>query len=76
MKRDGWTFRKYTDFDEAKADQYRYWQSRPASERFEATAELSAIGYRLKHGGAEPPPFDKTAVRLLPFPEAQDDQTL
>ncbi len=27
------TIRKYTDFDEIKADEYRYWQSRPAHER-------------------------------------------
>ena len=25
--------RKYTDFAEMKADEYRYWQSRPAHER-------------------------------------------
>ena len=24
------TIRKYTSFDEAKADEYRYWDSRPA----------------------------------------------
>ena len=23
------TIRKYTDFEEMKADEYRYWQSRP-----------------------------------------------
>lgn len=72
MKREGWIFRAYTDFDEAKADQYRYWQSRPASERLAAVSKLSVIGYRLKHGGAEPPPFDKTAVRFLPFPEGEN----
>jgi hypothetical protein len=31
MEREGWTFRKYDDLDEMKADQYRYWQSGPAS---------------------------------------------
>jgi hypothetical protein len=73
MQREGWTFRTYTDFEDAKADQYRHWQSRPASERFEATTELSMMGYRLKHGGAEPPSFDKTGVRLLPFPEGENN---
>jgi hypothetical protein len=27
------TIRKYTSFDEMKADEYRYWQSRPVYER-------------------------------------------
>ncbi|MGH7971497.1 MAG: hypothetical protein ACREIC_22495, partial [Limisphaerales bacterium] len=75
-KREGWTVRKYTDFDEIKADEYRYWQSRPAWERFETTAELSIMGYLMKHGGADPPPFDRTAVRRLPFPEGENDPTL
>jgi hypothetical protein len=73
MKREGWTFRIYSDFDDAKPDQYRYWRSRPASERLAAVAELSSIIYRLKHGGAEPPPLDKTAVRLVPFPGGEND---
>ena len=42
------TIRKYTDFDEAKADEYRYWQSRPTHERLNAAAELSILGYQLK----------------------------
>ncbi len=72
MENEGWTFRAYASFEEAKADQLRYWQSRPASERLAAVAELSATWYRLKRGGAEPPPFDKAAVRFLPFPEAEN----
>ena len=28
--------RKYTGFDEIKADEYRYWQSRPVHERLDA----------------------------------------
>jgi hypothetical protein len=69
MEREGWTVRKYTDFDEIKADEYRYWQSRPAWERFEAAMELSIMGYRMKHGGGDPPPLDRTDFRRLPFPE-------
>jgi len=30
------TIRKYASFDEMKADEYRYWQSRPAYERMDA----------------------------------------
>ena len=29
----GTILRKYTSFDEMKADEYRYWQSRPVHER-------------------------------------------
>jgi hypothetical protein len=36
--------RKYTDFDEIKADEYRYWRSRPVHERLDAAAELSVMG--------------------------------
>jgi len=32
--------RKYTSFDEMKADEYRYWQSRPVHERMDAVAEM------------------------------------
>ena len=28
------TIRRYTDFAEIKAEEYRYWQSRPAHERW------------------------------------------
>ena len=39
------TIRRYTDLDEMKADEYRYWQSRPVHERMDAAAELSRLGY-------------------------------
>jgi len=34
--------RKYTSFYEMKADEYRYWQSRPMHERVNAVSELNA----------------------------------
>ena len=33
------TIRRYTDFEEMKADEYRYWQSRPVYERVAAVPE-------------------------------------
>jgi hypothetical protein len=42
------TIRKYTNFDEMKADEYRYWQSRPAHERVAAVWELTVECYTLK----------------------------
>jgi hypothetical protein len=43
-----WTIRKYTDFDEMKADEYRYWQSRPVHERVAAVSELTQEQYAMK----------------------------
>jgi len=40
--------RKYTSFDEMKADEYRYWQSRPAHERLDALDEIIQTAYALK----------------------------
>jgi hypothetical protein len=62
---------KYTSFDEAKADEYRYWQSRPVHERMAAVSELSSAMYGLKHDESEVPRLDKTFVRFerVPKPE-------
>jgi hypothetical protein len=49
------TIRKYTNFDEMKADEYRYWQSRPVHERVAAVSELTEEGYKLK--GFKPDDF-------------------
>jgi hypothetical protein len=46
--------RKYTSFEEMKADEYRYWQSRPAHERMDAVEELNLMAYAIK--GMEPTP--------------------
>jgi hypothetical protein len=40
MRNMGSVLRKYTSFDEMKADEYRYWQSRPAHERMDAVEEM------------------------------------
>ena len=47
--------RKYSNFDEMKADEYRYWQSRPVHERVAAVSELTEEGYTLK--GFKPDAF-------------------
>jgi hypothetical protein len=48
------TVRKYTDLDEMKADEYRYWQSRPAQERLDAVEEMIETAYALKGWKIEP----------------------
>ena len=58
--------RKYTDFDEMKADEYRYWQSRPAHERLDAVEEMIQTAYALKGWKIEPdePRLQGPFVRL------------
>jgi hypothetical protein len=46
--------RRYTSFDEMKADEYRYWQSRPVHERMDAVEELNLAAAAIK--GMEPEP--------------------
>ncbi len=58
------TIRKYTSFEEAKADEYRYWQSRPAHERLEATAEITLTAYALKGLAPDVPRLQRTLVHL------------
>jgi hypothetical protein len=58
--------RKYTSFDEMKADEYRYWQSRPAHERLDAIEEMILTAYALKGWEMEPdvPRLQRPFVRL------------
>jgi hypothetical protein len=49
------TIRKHASFDEMKADEYLYWQSRPVHERVAAVLELTEELYRMK--GLHPDAF-------------------
>jgi hypothetical protein len=40
--------RVYTSLEEMKADEYRYWQSRPVYERMDAVAEITRAAYAMK----------------------------
>jgi len=42
------TIRKYSSYKPMKADEYRYWQSRPVHERMDAVSELTTAAYALK----------------------------
>jgi hypothetical protein len=46
------TIRKVASFQEAKDEEYRYWQSVPPSQRIAAAWQLSIEQYRMK--GIEP----------------------
>jgi hypothetical protein len=51
--------RTYSSFDEMKADEYRYWQSRPVYERMAAVAELTLALYAMKAGTNDAPRFQR-----------------
>ena len=42
------TLRRFDSFAGQKADEYRYWQSRPVHERLAAVSALSIEGHKLK----------------------------
>ncbi|HEY0790650.1 MAG TPA: hypothetical protein VGD78_06255 [Chthoniobacterales bacterium] len=58
--------RKYSSFDEMKADEYRYWQSRPVQERMDAVEEINLTAYAIKGVEIMPdvPRLQRPFVRL------------
>jgi hypothetical protein len=64
MDKDIRKFTKPTDLDEIKAEEYRYWQSRPMHERMEAVSQLSSAMYGIKGDGTDVPRLDKTFARI------------
>jgi len=56
--------RKYASYQEMKADEYRYWQSRPVHERMEAVSELTTAAYALKGIALDVPRLQGPVVRL------------
>ena len=54
--------RKYTSFEEMKADEYRYWQSRPVHERMSAVAELTLSAYAMKEPARDARRIQRTLV--------------
>jgi len=58
------TIRKYVNFDEMKADEYRYWQSRPVHERVAAVSELTQMHYAMKGALSDVPRLQRTLVRF------------
>jgi hypothetical protein len=58
------SIRKYTDFKEMKADEYRYWQSRPVHERVNAVSELTQEYYAMKGAIRDVPRLQRTLVHF------------
>jgi len=58
------TIRVYASHREMKADEYRYWQSRPAHERMAAVAEISLAAYAMKGAAPDVTRLQGPVVRL------------
>ena len=58
------TIRVYDSFEELKADEYRYWQSRPVYERMDAVTELTLAMYGMKGVAPDVPRLQRTLVHL------------
>jgi hypothetical protein len=56
--------RVYDSREEMKADEYRYWQSRPVHERMSAVAELTLSAYAMKEPPQDVRRLQKTLVCL------------
>jgi hypothetical protein len=56
--------RTYSSLKEMKADEYRYWQSRPVHERMSAVAEITLAAYAMKGMAADVPRLQRTLVCL------------
>jgi hypothetical protein len=55
---------KFESFQEVKDEEYRYWQSVPASERIAAGHQMSVEGYRAYGSTADGRKLKTVAVRL------------
>ena len=65
------TIRKYAtlaELDDIKAEEYRYWQSRPVHERIAAVSELTQAMYAMKGTTPDVPRLERTLVRFARLP--------
>jgi hypothetical protein len=58
------SIRVYDSREEMKADEYRYWQSRPVHERMSAVAELTLTAYTIKEPARNARRLQETLVCL------------
>jgi hypothetical protein len=58
--------RVYHSHEEMKADEYRYWQSRPVWERMNAVEEITLAAYAMKGVELEPdvPRLQRPFIRV------------
>jgi hypothetical protein len=57
-------FASLADIDQLKAEEYRFWQSRPVHERTDAVSELTQAHYAMKGAASDVPRLQRTLVRF------------
>ena len=60
------TIRIYASQKAMKADEYRYWHSRPAHERMQAVVEITLATYAMKDAAPDVPRLQEPLVCLQP----------
>jgi hypothetical protein len=58
------TARVFSNHAELKAEEYRFWQSRPVYERMDAVSEFSYAAYRMKEALPDVPRLQRAAAVL------------
>lgn len=61
-KKSRFPIRKFDSLEAMKAEEYRYWQGRPAIERLAAVSEITTEIYRLKDPTCNVSRLQKTLV--------------
>ena len=56
--------RKYSNFDDMKADEYRDWQRVPVHERMRAVVEITLAAYQMKGQAPDVRRLERTLVHL------------
>jgi hypothetical protein len=64
-KKSRFPIRKFDNPEAMKHEEYRYWQSRPASERIAAVSEITTEVYRLKNPSCNVSRLDRAKARLI-----------
>ncbi len=54
------SIRQYANLKEMKADEYRYWQSRPVWERMDAVSAMALAAYAMKGTATDVPRLQRT----------------
>ena len=57
-------FASFAEPDAIRAEEYRYWQSRPVHERIAAVSELTQAMYALKGAAPDVRRLERTLVRF------------
>jgi hypothetical protein len=58
------TVRVFSSFAEMKAEEYRYWQSRPVHERMAAVSEITRAAWSMKETLPDVPRLQRTIAVL------------